>query len=66
MDGLSCRCNGLTSSGVGVSTGKALQAEDLVNNGGTHSSTAGLRALRSLLYEPEGSRLPARVLQQCS
>ena len=62
MGGVSCLCDALTLSGLGVSAGMALQADDLVNNGGTQV----LRALLSLLYEPEGSRQPARMLQQCS
>ena len=69
MGGESCLCDALTLSGLGVSAGMALQADDLVNNGGTHSSqSVGLSTalLVSLLYEPEGSRQPARVLQQCS
>ena len=38
MGAVSCLCDVLILSGLGVSAGMALQADDLVNNGGTHSS----------------------------
>ena len=60
------RTDALTLSCLGVSAGMALQADDLVNNGGTHSSRWSLGTALFMLYEPEGSRQPTHVLQQCS